>query len=120
MVVKWHINVYCYIMLILLIFLVFLMIPNKVVLSETPSDNYNKQMAKLANSNLKAANSKDRATITRKYASLQKQKKMKSENAEINLVPFKFLLLVIMGLFTYLVFQNFWLRRSTTAEKEKQ
>jgi len=117
MVLKWHINVYCYTMIIMIVFLFFLIIPDKAVLSQTPSDNYNKQMAKLADDNLKASNSKDRATITRKYASLQKQKKMKSENVVINLVPLKFLLLVIMGTFTYLVFQNFWIRRSKAIEK---
>jgi hypothetical protein len=104
----------------MIIFLFFLLIPDKAVLSKTPSDNYNKQIAKLADDNLKASNSKDRATITRKHASLQKQKKMKSENVVINLIPFKFLLLVIMTIFTYLVFQNFWLRRPKTIEKKRR
>lgn len=120
MILKWHINVYCYTMIIMLIFLFFIMIPDKAVLSETPSDNYNKQMAKLANDNLKASNSKERSTITRKHASLHKQTKMKSGNVAINLVPFKFLLLVIMGVFTYLVFQNFWMRRLKAIKKKRQ
>ncbi len=120
MILKWHINIYCYTMLIMLIFLFFLIIPEKVVLSKTPSDNFNKQMAKLANDNLKASNSKDRATVTRKHASLQKQKKMKSENVVINLIPFKFLLLVVMVIFVYLVFQNFWVRRPKVIGKRSR
>ncbi len=118
MISKWHVKVYWYTILTMIIFMVFILIPDKAIVSKTPADNYNKQMNKLAEDNLKATSSSDRARVSRKYTNLHKQKDMKSAEVTFNFIPFKFLLLLVMCMFTYLVFSNFWIRRLKRTRKE--
>ena len=118
MISKWHVKVYWYTILTMIIFIVFIMIPDSATVSKTPPDNYNTQMKKLASDNLKSKSAFDRARVSRKYYNLQKQKDMKSSEVTFNFIPLKFLLVLVMCLFTYLVIQNFWARRPKTVSKE--
>lgn len=111
MISKWHVQVYWYSILTMILFMIILILPDSKIISKTPPDNYNKQMSKLADANLKANTAAERGKIARQYTNLHKQKSKKSEEVTFNFIPFKFLLLIAMGTFTYLIIKNFWARR---------
>jgi hypothetical protein len=110
MILRWHINVYWYIILIMFIFLIFLMLPDKVSFSKSKS-TYESKMNKLADDGSKAITKADRAKISRRLLTIEKEKENKSSNNTFSLIPLKYIMVALMGLFTYLVFLNIWKRR---------
>ena len=105
-------------MLILAMLLILLILPNTLVRTKTSANSYNSKMDKLAEQNLKATTSQERAKTARRYSSLKTQNEKKSGNNEINLVPVKVMLILLMAIFTYTITRLLWVRRLRATENK--
>lgn len=111
MVVRWHLNVYWYTIAVMVTFLIFLMIPDSVDFSNKKS-NYHKSMNNLADKNLKATSSSDRAQISRQFVKAEKHNAKSSKGFySTSLIPLKVILVLVMLTFTVLIAQILWNRK---------